>query len=348
MTGNEAAKPGRAVLVVGAGNFGTCLAQHLAKNGTKVYLWSRRPEVAEHINRLRANPRYLTSFRLHDNIEGVSDLAPLDVAALDGVILAIPTPFLRDTLTFISAHIPKDALIISSTKGIEIATRQFPMDIIKETLPQVDPQTVVVLSGPSFAVEIMQSQPTAVALGSHSEPHGKRTQELFHTSNFRAYTSSDPMGLEVAGAFKNIIAIAAGACSALGFQNNSAAALITRGLAEITRIGVRLGSNPLTFSGLGGVGDLFLTCTSPKSRNYTVGYKMGEGKSLRQALKEMNSVAEGVKSAKAAYFLGQSLGVDLPITNAVYAGLYKEKPIEAIVTGLLNRDAKDEVILHPA
>lgn len=334
------------VLIIGSGNFGTCLAQHLAKKGCLVYLWARKKETSDWINQNRVNPKYLTSFPLHKNIQGIHDLASFDLNNLKAIILATPSQFLRTTLTGIKSYIPENALIISAVKGIEIETRLFPMDIVSESLPFISKKDLVILSGPSFAVEIMQNQPTCVALGGYSEKNVKMAQALFHTSNFRAYTCLDPIGLEIAGAFKNIIAIASGACSALGYQNNSAAALITRGLAEITRIGVKLGSDPLTFSGLGGVGDLFLTCTSPKSRNYTIGFKLGEGKSLKQALKEMNSIAEGVKSSKAAYNLGLKLNVDLPITKSVYNGLYKDIPIKKIVSALLNRDAKDEVILN--
>ena len=201
----------------------------------------------------------------------------------------------------------------------------------------------VILSGPSFAVEIMGGQPTCVSLASRDAERCLQAQYLCHTPLFRCYTSDDPVGLETAGALKNVIAIAAGAAAGLGYQQNSQAALMTRGLAEMTRIGLAMGANPITFNGLGGVGDLFLTCTSRKSRNYTVGFRLGQGENLDHIIESVGSVAEGVTTAKAANTLADKLGVDAPIIREVYAVLYKGKDIHDTIIDLLNRTPKPEI-----
>jgi glycerol-3-phosphate dehydrogenase (NAD(P)+) len=202
---------------------------------------------------------------------------------------------------------------------------------------------LVALSGPSFAIEVAKRLPTAVTMASLNKDRAVWGQRVFHSPYFRVFTSSDPKSLEVAGALKNIIAIAAGACDGFGYQANSRAALITRGLAEMTRAGVAYGANPLTFNGLSGVGDLFLTCTSQKSRNYRVGYRLGQGEKLENIVQSLGSVAEGVATTKAAYQLSLDMNVDMPITKEVYRVLYEAKPIKEAVLALLNRDAKDEI-----
>jgi glycerol-3-phosphate dehydrogenase (NAD(P)+) len=253
-----------------------------------------------------------------------------------------PTQTMREVLLGIKKFWRPELLLICAAKGIEIGSLKLPTDIISEILgPDVAAKSAF-LSGPSFASEIAAHQPTAVAVASRDANRAAWAQELFHAAHFRVYTSDDPIGLEVAGALKNIVAIAAGASVGIGFQMNSRAALITRGLAEITRIGVALGANPLTFKGLGGVGDLFLTCTSEKSRNFSVGFRLGKGEQLENVLKEVG-VAEGVTTAKAAYDLVNKLGVDAPIMTEVYRVLYEGKPIAQAVMDLLTREAKPEI-----
>lgn len=336
----------KSILVLGSGNFGTCLAQHLANKGLSVTIWARQEEVARSINSSRRNPVYLSDIALSERIIAISKL---DAAAFKDrslVILAVPTQAARSVLQSIKPHISAETIVVSAAKGIENQTLALPLDIIKDVLGPAHGEKAVVLSGPSFAAEVIASQPTAVSLGSYSEKAALTVQSIFHTPYFRAYTSDDPVGLEVAGALKNVIAIAAGACAGLNFQQNSQAALLTRGLAEITRIGVRLGAQPLTFTGLGGVGDLFLTCSSTKSRNYSVGYRLGRGEELPHVLRTLGSVAEGVATAKAAWQLTQKLSVDAPITEQVHAVLYEGRPIKEAVMALMTREAKPELTLH--
>jgi glycerol-3-phosphate dehydrogenase len=235
--------------------------------------------------------------------------------------------------------------MVCAAKGIELGTQRLPKDIIADVLGAEHGDNAVFLSGPSFASEIAARQPTCVAVASKDARRAAWAQELFHAVHFRVYTSDDPIGLEVAGALKNVVAIAAGATVGIGFQMNSRAALITRGLAELTRIGAALGANPLTFKGLGGVGDLFLTCTSEKSRNFMVGYRLGRGEALAEVQRTLGSVAEGVATTKAAFELSQRLGVDVPIIHETYNVLYEGKPIAQAVMDLLTREAKPEFVL---
>jgi glycerol-3-phosphate dehydrogenase len=249
---------------------------------------------------------------------------------------------MREVLGKLKPYWRPDMLLVCAAKGIEVGRLHLPRDIIADVLGKEVAHNAVFLSGPSFATEIAARQPTAVAVASKDPKRAAWAQELFHAAHFRVYTSDDPIGLEVAGALKNVVAIASGASVGIGFQMNSRAAVITRGLAEITRVGVALGANPLTFNGLGGVGDLFLTCTSEKSRNFSVGYHLGKGESLEAAIKAVG-VAEGVSTAKAAYDLCNKLGVEAPIITEVYRVLYEGKPITQAVMDLLTREAKPEI-----
>lgn len=335
----------KSILVLGSGNFGTCLAQHLANKGLSVTIWARQDEVARSINSARRNPAYLSDIVLSEGINAISSLDAKAFKDRSLIILAVPTQAARSVLQSIKPYISAETIVVSAAKGIENQTLALPLDIIKDVLGEKHGEKAVVLSGPSFAAEVIARQPTAVSLGSYSEKAALAVQAIFHTPYFRAYTSDDPVGLEVAGALKNVIAIAAGACAGLNFQQNSQAALLTRGLAEITRIGVRLGAQPLTFTGLGGVGDLFLTCSSTKSRNYSVGYRLGRGEELPHVLKTLGSVAEGVATSKAAWQLAQKLSVDAPITEQVYAVLYGGRPIKEAVMALMTREAKPELTL---
>ena len=258
------------------------------------------------------------------------------------ILLAVPTQSLREVLTKFRDQIKGHHVLVSASKGIELKTYKLPIDIISDVLGTPFRERTVVLSGPSFAVEIMERQPTAVSIGSENRDLVGEVQEIFHSPIFRAYGVFDPTGLEVAGALKNVIAIASGACGGLGFKLNSRAALITRGLSEITRFGIKLGANPLTFKGLGGVGDLFLTASSEESRNYRVGFLLGQGKSLPTILQTLGSIAEGVATTQAAYDLAQKLGISAPITTAVYSVLYGGESIKEAVVKLISSGSKDE------
>jgi glycerol-3-phosphate dehydrogenase len=285
----------------------------------------------------------LTQYKLSERIEAVTGLEPRYAREVDAIILAVPTQVLRAVLRNWRTAITEEPLLISAAKGVENKTLSLPLSIVASVLGEEIADKTVVLSGPSFASEIMAGQPTGVSLASRSVKRALAGQALCHTPLFRCYTSDDPVGLETAGALKNVVAIAAGATVGLGYQQNSRAALMTRGLAEITRVGLALGANPITFNGLGGVGDLFLTCTSEKSRNFTVGYRLGKGENLDDILRTVGSVAEGVTTAKAAFELAERLKVDTPIIREVHAVLYQAKNIHDSIGALLNRKPKPEI-----
>jgi glycerol-3-phosphate dehydrogenase (NAD(P)+) len=331
------------ILVLGSGNFGTCLANLFAEKGFDVRLWGIFEEVAEQINTHHRNPECLTEYLLSERITAVTGVDADFAKDVDAVVLAVPTQVLREVLLGWKEILFEDPVLISAAKGVENNTLSLPLAIIASVLGKRISERTVVLSGPSFASEIMAGQPTCVSLASHNRERALYAQALCHTPLFRCYTSDDPIGLETAGALKNVVAIAAGATVGLGYQQNSRAALMTRGLAEITRVGLALGANPITFNGLGGVGDLFLTCTSSKSRNYTVGFRLGQGEKLDDIVATVGSVAEGVATAKAAFELTQKLRVDAPIINEVYSVLYMGKDIHDSIGALLNRKPKPEI-----
>lgn len=334
------------IVVLGAGNFGTCLAQMMGKKGYQVALWTIDHNVADSINHSHRNPQYLKNLELSHLIQASTELSPALFLNSALVILAIPTQALRSVLKQINPADLSNAILVSAAKGIEDSTQLFPLGIMGDVLGEAVGQRSVVLSGPSFAEEVAAGIPTAVSLACRDADICVRAQYYLHSPEFRTYTSDDPIGLEVAGALKNVIAIASGAAKGMGFGQNSLAALMTRGMAEITRIGLKLGANPLTFSGLGGIGDLFLTCSSEKSRNFTVGYRLGRGENLADITASLGSIAEGVTTAKAAYRLAQKLNVDAPIIEEVHAVLYLNKPIREAVNTLLTREAKPELDLH--
>jgi glycerol-3-phosphate dehydrogenase (NAD(P)+) len=335
---------GEKILVLGSGNFGTCLAQHLAEKGYHVTIWTRTPAVADAINTTHKNPKYLNTINLSPRLRATTVIdAPL-LAEASVVLHVTPLQTLRAVLEQCKPFWRKELLLVCAAKGIEVGTMALPRDIIADVLGQAVADESVFLSGPSFASEIAARQPTCVAVASKDVKCAEWAQELFHAVHFRVYTSDDPIGLEVAGALKNVVAIAAGASVGIGFQMNSRAALITRGLAEITRVGVAMGANSLTFKGLGGVGDLFLTCTSEKSRNFMTGFRLGKGETLEQILSSLGSVAEGVATTEAAYNLVNKLGVDAPIVTEAYNVLYRQKPIAQAVMDLLTREAKAEFL----
>lgn len=331
------------VFVLGAGNFGTCLSQQLARNGHRVVLWDRSQQVVDSINHSRKNIKYQSEFELHPNIEAVSKLDDVVFSRLKTVVICLPTQALREVLSKLPRLGLENCTFICASKGIEMSSGLLPLGVIESVLGRSVSDNTAVLSGPSFAVEIMQDLPTAVSCAAVNDSASVKTQSLFHSPHFRVYTSEDPVGLEIAGAMKNVIAIAAGAAAGLGFQSNTRAALITRGLAEITRLGAKFGVSPSVFSGLGGVGDLMLTCTSDKSRNYMVGYKMGRGMTFEQTMESMKSVAEGVYTVKAAKKITDDRQVDAPITNAVYKVIYENVGVKDAVAELLNRDPKSEI-----
>ncbi len=331
--------------VIGAGSWGTTLAQLLAEKGHAVDLWVFEAELCETIRSTRENTYYLPGFKLHGRISPHNDLARV-VTGHDLLVMVVPSHVYRNVAQQMLPHLKPRAAIVSATKGIENETLLTMSGIWRELLPESTDIEVLSLSGPSFAREVMQGLPTAVTVAGDRLEVARRVQTIFATGAFRVYTSLDKIGVELAGALKNVIAVAAGACDGFGFGHNTRAALITRGLAEITRLGVRMGAHPLTFSGLSGIGDLLLTCTGDLSRNRTVGMQLGQGRKIQDILADMRMVAEGVKTARSVHFLAQRLSVDMPISELVYQVLYEDKPPQDAVRELMDRDLKHEMDLE--
>jgi glycerol-3-phosphate dehydrogenase (NAD(P)+) len=330
--------------VIGAGSWGTALAKLLADKGEAVRLWSRSPAHVDALRRDRENRRYLPGAALPANLQPTDDLRC--VADCQCVVMAVPSHGFREVFARLAPLLQDGTLLVSAVKGIEIESGQTMCQIMNAELANIQRQHrlfISVLSGPSFADEVAAGQPTAVTIGCADLEAAQAAQQLFSTPSFRVYTSTDIIGLEISAAMKNVIAIAAGIADGLGCGLNARAALITRGLAEISRLGTALGANPLTFSGLGGLGDLVLTCTGSLSRNRTVGLKLGEGRTLPQALAEMTMVAEGVRTAKSCWRLATQAGVEMPILEQMYQILYEGKPCRAAVQELFQRSLKEEL-----
>ena len=325
----------KTVTVLGGGSFGTALAQLAARQGQNVRLWMRSSTRAEAINTQHRNPDYLREFELSQKILATADLydALIDT---DWIIVATPSHALRGLLEKAVEFIPPVPMVLAA-KGIENDSLMTLDEVVCDVLGHAWEPRILALSGPSFAREIVQLYPTAVVLACIDEGLAEDIAQLLFSDTFRAYTTTDIIGVEMGGAIKNVMAIAAGGVVGMGWGHNTRITLITRGLAEITRFAVAKGANPLTLSGLAGMGDLVLTCTGGLSRNRAVGQALGEGKSLEQALKEVKQVAEGVRTTKSAYQLANRLNVDAPITRAVYSVLYENASIMDAVNGLVRR-----------
>jgi glycerol-3-phosphate dehydrogenase (NAD(P)+) len=306
------------IAVVGAGAWGTALADLLARNGHDVTLWAFETDVAQSITERHENARFLAGVALAPSLKATSDLA---VAVHDAsmVLFVAPSSVLRRVATATAPHVRADATLVVATKGIEAVSFALMTDVIAQEIPG---RTVVALSGPSFAAEVAARQPTAVVAASDDPAAAKRVQALCSNDLFRVYTHHDVVGVEVGGALKNVMAIAVGMADGLGLGYNTRAALITRGLAEMARLGAALGADQLTFAGLAGVGDLVLTCTGPLSRNRTLGLALGEGQTLAEAQAGRETVAEGVPTAQSAHALAQARGVEMPIIAAVHGILF--------------------------
>ncbi len=335
-----------AVGVIGAGAWGTTIAHMLASKGLTVNLWVFEEDLCETIRRTRENSIYLPGFTLHEGVRASSSVEEV-AGASRLLVMVVPSQVYRGVAKRMLAHLHGDAIVVNATKGIENDTLLTMSGIWRELLPEVNDVSVLCLSGPSFAHEVMRSAPTAVTLAGPDMDITMQAQQALSAPRFRIYTSLDVTGVEVAGASKNVIALAAGACDGLGFGYNARAALITRGLAEISRLGVKMGAHPLTYSGLAGIGDLLLTCTGDLSRNRTVGMKLGQGKKLSQILGEMRQVAEGVATAKSIHMLAKKMEVEMPICGQVYRVLYEEKDPLLVVSELLDRDLKHELEHDP-
>jgi glycerol-3-phosphate dehydrogenase (NAD(P)+) len=330
------------VAVIGAGSWGTALAMVLADNGHDVRLWGHNASQIEEINTYHTNKKYLPEIELPSSIIGYVSLEK----ALDGVenvILAVPTKAIREVLSSISEIISYPIVVVHVSKGIEPDTLLRISEMIEEEMPSALLKDVVILSGPSHAEEVSLRHPTTVTVSSTNMEAAEVIQDLFMNTNFRVYTNSDVIGVEIGGALKNIIALAAGITDGLGYGDNAKAALITRGLAEIARLGTTMGANPLTFSGLTGIGDLIVTCTSVHSRNWRAGNMLGKGQKLEEVLENMGMVVEGVRTTKAAYQLAKKYDVKMPITEALYGVLFNGEPVKAAVDSLMSRTKKSEM-----
>jgi glycerol-3-phosphate dehydrogenase (NAD(P)+) len=329
------------VAVVGAGSWGTALALLLAGKGLPVRLWSFEADVVSEIREHGENRSFLSGFRLPELVEPTHHLDH----ALDGarvVVSVSPSQHAGGVLAGALDHLDPEALVVTASKGIEIATLRTMDQVLEELLPEEQHRRLVVISGPSFAAEVAAGLPTAVVVASRDGRAALEAQALFQTPAFRVYTNDDVMGVELGGAVKNVVALAAGVASGLGFGHNTLAALITRGLAEITRLGLVMGARQATFSGLAGMGDLVLTCTGDLSRNRTVGTRLGQGEALADILGDMRAVAEGVRTAPAVRDLARRHGVEMPIVEEVCAILEGVRSPSDAVRSLMLRDPKPE------
>lgn len=341
---NQIQKNNKRIAVIGAGSWGTALSMVLASKGYTVPLWGHSPEHIKSLQNHRENRKYLPGFPLSDNIIPTSDL-PTVVENCSLILMVIPSHGFRKIYEMIVPILEEGSCVVSAVKGIEnetLMTMTQVMEDVHKLYGVGESIQTAVLSGPSFAKEVAENQPTAITIGCKDLEKAKYLQHCFVTETFRVYASTDIIGLEISAALKNIVAVAAGICDGLGYGLNTRAALITRGLAEITRLGVALNAEPVTFSGLSGLGDLLLTCTGNLSRNRTVGLKLGQGRKLEDIVSEMNMVAEGVKTTRSGYELAKKIGVDMPILEQVYEIIYRGKNCSDAVRDLLSRELKVE------
>lgn len=325
------------ISVIGAGSWGTTLACLLSNKGYDVTLWAREKDVAEEINNTRTNNAYLPDITLPDDLRITHSIDDA-VKKARYVLNAVPAQYTRAVFKEAFPYMPEQAIIISVSKGIEKGTLLTVSSVLKE----LSAHPVAVLSGPSFAKEVIKKLPAAVTLATEDKNIGFILQEMFNINNFRVYRHDDILGVEIGGALKNVMAIASGISDSLGLGNNARASLITRGLIEMTRLGVAIGAKERTFSGLSGIGDLVLTCTSPLSRNYTVGIKLGQGIKLKDILNQTKSVVEGVATAESAFELSKKYNIEMPIVEQVYRVLYEDKDPVLAVRDLLERSLKTE------
>ncbi|AEA00803.1 MULTISPECIES: NAD(P)H-dependent glycerol-3-phosphate dehydrogenase [Aerococcus] len=338
----------QAVSLLGAGSWGTALAMVLAENGHQVTLWTHRQNQADEINQSHTNAAYLKEVTLSHDIVATSDLkAAVKGAQVIGFV--VPTNAIRGVADQVAAILQaEDAqaappLIFHAAKGLELETHERVSVILEDSFKDLAIQGPVVLSGPSHAEEVARRDITGITAACEDLEAAEALQALFMNAYFRVYTNDDVVGVELGGALKNIIALCSGALAGLGFGDNAKAILMTRGLAEITRLGVALGADPFTFAGLSGIGDLIVTCTSPFSRNWQAGYQIGQGKSVQEVLDQMGMIVEGVHTTKSAYELAQSVGIEMPITQTTYQVLYDHKDLRKLVEDLMKRQGKQEV-----
>lgn len=330
------------IAFIGAGSWGTSMAAVVAaKDESDVVLWARRPELAETINVFHENPPYLPDIKLPDALRATNSLED----AVDGaelVVMAVPSHGFRDVLRATAPLTGSSVCYLSLTKGLEVDTRKRMSEVIAEEVAGIDAANIAVLTGPNLAKEIAQGFPAASTIACTADDTGERLQNLLHSERFRCYRNTDVVGSEIGGALKNVVAIAAGMAEGLGFGDNTKATVVTRGLAEMARFGVAFGAHPLTLLGLAGVGDLMATCSSPQSRNHSVGLELGRGRSISEIMESMNMVAEGVKSCKPIYELGRERDVWMPITENVVQICHEGATVDDLVQDLLSREIRAE------
>ncbi|HSQ77541.1 MAG TPA: NAD(P)H-dependent glycerol-3-phosphate dehydrogenase [Nitrospirota bacterium] len=327
--------------VIGAGAWGSALSMLLADKRHDVTLWMYEKDLAEETTRTRENRAYLPGFTLPASITVTSSMETA-AAGKDVILSVVPSHTARAVSKQFAPFLSDDAVIVSASKGIEIDTLMPLSEVFRDILPKQYHNRLCFLSGPSFAKEVAQKMPTAVSLASYDPALGRKVQETFSNDYFRIYTNPDVIGVELAGSLKNVVAIAAGVLEGMGYGYNTAAALLTRGLAEMARLGVAMGANLQTFSGLAGMGDLVLTCTGGLSRNRTLGVRLGKGEQLDDIMKGVKTVAEGVRTAKAARDLARKYNVDMPVVDEVYLILYEGKDPKRAVKDLMTRELKEE------
>ncbi len=323
---------------LGAGSWGTALSVTVAKNGHEVYLWSAIESELDILRTKREHVDRLPGVKLPDNITIEGDLKKA-CKDMDLIVFSVASPYVRSVAVDAAPYIPEKQVIVNVAKGIEDKTYYTLSEILNEVLPGRD---IAVLSGPSHAEEVVKGIPTTVVVGAKTKETATYIQDIFMSELFRVYTSPDIVGIELGGAIKNVIALAAGMADGLGLGDNTKAALMTRGIAEISRLGVAMGGKIETFSGLSGIGDLIVTCTSTHSRNHTAGYLMGQGKTPDEAMKEVKQVVEGVYSAKAAMGLARKYNVDMPIVEEINGILFDNKSVKESVKNLFVRARKEE------
>lgn len=331
----------KSIAVLGSGSWGTALSIVLADNGHDVRLWSHRKEQADKINETHKNERYL-NVSLPEQIIAFSNLDEA-IADVEAIVIVVPTKAIREVSSKLNGMLNENTTIIHASKGIEPVTLKRVSEMIAEEINDYSSDDIVVLSGPSHAEEVALRHPTTVTVAATNQEKAVHAQDLFISDTFRVYTSSDVLGVELGGALKNIIALGAGISDGLGFGDNAKAALITRGLAEIARLGASLGANPISFLGLSGVGDLIVTCTSVHSRNWRAGNLLGKGHELDDVLQQMGMVVEGVRTVKAANQIAKDQNVEMPITTGIYEILFENKKPKTVVEQLMNRDKREEM-----
>lgn len=327
------------ITVLGAGSWGITLARLLNEGGNSLKLWEFFKDKAEQIRKNRENVDVLPGITISDEVVVTNDIEEA-VKSSEMIVIAVPSHVMRDTIKMIKDLISEDTILVTATKGLEIHTGLTMSNVILDIIPDAD--KLVSLYGPTHAEEVSRRIPSTIVAASVDEDIAKEVQNIFMRDYFRVYTNTDLIGVELGGSLKNIIAIAAGGIDGMGYGDNTKGAVLTRGLVEITRLGVELGANPLTFSGLSGLGDLITTCTSKHSRNRYVGEMLGRGMSIDEILDEMNMVAEGVKTTKAAYQLSRKYDVEMPITEEVYKALYEGKHPKKVIYDLMTREEKSE------